>query len=55
MISNFHAKAIDGLPNARLAACFDMHGPAAERLAGETGCSAYTELDKFLSDARSMS
>jgi len=50
MISNFHAKAIADIRNARLAACFDMVPTAADRLAGETGCRPYTDLKKMLAD-----
>ncbi|MDO4630311.1 MAG: Gfo/Idh/MocA family oxidoreductase [Planctomycetia bacterium] len=50
MISNFHAKAIESLPNARLVACFDVYKPSAERLAENTGCKAYDNLDEMLAD-----
>ncbi len=50
MISGFHSKAIADLPQAKLSACFDMHAPAAERLAQETGCRPYSDLDQFLAD-----
>jgi predicted dehydrogenase len=50
MIANFHAKAIGDIRGAKLAACFDMVAPAADRLAGETGCQAYHDLDQMLAD-----
>lgn len=48
MISNFHAKAIADVPGARLVACFDTVGAAADRLASETGCRAYHNLRSML-------
>ena len=50
MIANFHAKAIADIRGARLAACFDMVAPAADRLAAETGCHAYHKLKDMLAD-----
>jgi len=50
MIANFHAKAIADIRGAKLAACFDMFPAAAERLASQTGCKAYGDLDKLLAD-----
>ncbi|MDO4575796.1 MAG: Gfo/Idh/MocA family oxidoreductase [Planctomycetia bacterium] len=50
MISNFHAKAIQSLPNARLVACFDVFEASAQRLSEATGCRAYTKLEDFLAD-----
>ena len=52
MISRFHAKAIADVPGAELVACFDMVAPAAEKLAAETGCQAYHDLDQMLADDR---
>jgi predicted dehydrogenase len=52
MIAGFHAKAIADLRGAHLAACFDTVPAAAERLAGQTGCRAYCELDAMLADPR---
>ncbi|MFQ5735017.1 MAG: Gfo/Idh/MocA family protein [Planctomycetaceae bacterium] len=51
MISNFHAKALAQIPDAELAACFDMVPAAADRLAGEQGCRAYHDLNAMLADA----
>jgi len=50
MISNFHAKAIADVRGAKLVAGFDTVAPAADRLAGETGCKAYYQLDDMLAD-----
>lgn len=50
MISNFHAKAIESLENARLVACYDVFKPSAERLAEQTGCRAYDNLDEMLAN-----
>ncbi len=52
MIANFHARAIAEIRGAKLSACFDMVAPAAERLAKETGCTAYSDLKKFLADPK---
>src|SRR5579863_8496966 len=52
MISRFHAHAIDDVKGARLVACFDAIAPAAERLAAETGCKAYHQLDEMLADPK---
>jgi UDP-N-acetyl-2-amino-2-deoxyglucuronate dehydrogenase len=50
MIANFHARAINDIPDARLVACFDTVPAAADRLATSTGCRAYHELDQLLGD-----
>jgi predicted dehydrogenase len=50
MISNFHAKAIADIPDAKLVACFDTIGASADRLAAATGCRAYHVLDAMLAD-----
>lgn len=50
MIANFHAKAIAEIRGAKLAACFDMYPASADRLAAETGCTAYHALDEMLAD-----
>ncbi len=48
MISRFHEKAIAEARGARLVACFDQFGSAADRLADEVGCRSYHELDAML-------
>jgi len=50
MISHFHARAIRDVRGARLIACYDTISAAAEKLAEETGCKAYRELDELLAD-----
>ena len=50
MIANFHAKAIADLKNAKLVACFDTFPNSADRLAKETGCRAYHNLDEMLAN-----
>lgn len=48
MISNFHAKAITDIPNARLVACYNPTLPKAEKFAAQYGIAAYTDLCKLL-------
>jgi predicted dehydrogenase len=48
MISNFHARAIDDVRGAKLVACYDAVPQAAQRLAEQTGCRAYTNLGRML-------
>jgi UDP-N-acetyl-2-amino-2-deoxyglucuronate dehydrogenase len=48
MIANFHARAIREIAGAKLLACFNPTVAKAEKLAGEFGCAAYTDLDKML-------
>jgi predicted dehydrogenase len=50
MISRFHAHAIEELKGAKLVACFDAVPQSADRLAAETGCRAYHQLDDMLAD-----
>jgi UDP-N-acetyl-2-amino-2-deoxyglucuronate dehydrogenase len=50
MIAHFHARAIADTRGAKLTACFDNIPAAADRLAQETGCKAYYDLDKMLAD-----
>ncbi len=52
MIANFHARAIADIRGAELAACFDVVPSSAERLAKETGCRPYSNLDHMLADPR---
>ena len=52
MISNFHAKAIADIEGASLVACFDAFPKSAQRLAGETGCTAYDDLEKMIADPK---
>jgi predicted dehydrogenase len=50
MISSFHARAIGDVRGAKLVACFDTVQASADRLAAETGCKAYYDLDRMLAD-----
>ncbi len=50
MISEFHAKAINDLPNGKLVAVFSRSAERAEKFANERGIKAYSQLDKFLDD-----
>jgi predicted dehydrogenase len=52
MIARFHAKAIADVKEAKLVACFDAFPAAADRLAGEAGCTAYHKLDAMLADPK---
>ena len=48
MISRFHAKAIEDLPNASLVGCWNRTPESATKLADETGCTAFETLDEML-------
>lgn len=50
MIAGFHARAIEDLRGARLAACFDERHAAARRFAEKEGCRAYPSLAEMLRD-----
>lgn len=50
MISNFHAKAIENIRGARIAACYDTFPAGAERFAAANNCRAYVNLDDMLAD-----
>ena len=50
MISHFHAKAIQDIRGASLAACISSRFESAEKLAAEYGATAYRELDAMLAD-----
>ncbi len=50
MIGNFHAKAINELPNAKLIAAFDQVEERAKTFADQYGIKAYSTLDRFLDD-----
>jgi predicted dehydrogenase len=52
MISTFHARAIADVMGAKLEACFDTRGEAAEKFAKANGCRAYTDLNKMLADPK---
>jgi len=48
VIASFHARAVAGLPNARLRAVADVAAEAAQRCAAEFGVDAYTDLGELL-------
>lgn len=50
MIGNHHAKAVKGLPNARLVGAFDTAEDRVMKFAQEHGVRGYTKLEEFLSN-----
>ena len=50
MIARFHAHAIADLKGAKLVGCFDTFSQSADRLAAETGCTAFHRLEDLLAD-----
>lgn len=50
MIGQFHAKAITAMTGGELLSVFDLRAEAAEKLAGEFGAKAYSDVDAFLAD-----
>lgn len=50
MIAQFHSKAIEAIPSAKLVACFDMVAERAEAFGKENGCQAYSNLDEMLAN-----
>lgn len=50
MIANFHAKAIQDLPDAKLVACYSRSFEKAEAFANTHGCKAYESLEEMLAD-----
>ena len=50
MIGNFHAKAITDMNGGTLHSVFDLNQERAEKLAGEFGAKAYSDMKEFLSD-----
>ncbi|MCM8535329.1 MAG: Gfo/Idh/MocA family oxidoreductase [Lentisphaeraceae bacterium] len=48
MISQFHAKAFEAMPNAELVAIFDRNGERAEAFAKENNCAAYADINEFV-------
>ena len=51
MIAQFHAKAIEAIPDAKLVACFDMVGERADSFGAENNCQAYSDLDEMLANS----
>lgn len=50
MIANFHAMAIEHIKGAKIVACFDNFGAAAERFAAANKCKKYDKLEDMLKD-----
>lgn len=50
MISRFHARAIADIKGAKLVACQSATPASADKLAAETGCKAYYDLQQMLAD-----
>ena len=50
MIGHFHAKAITAMTGGTLHSVFDLRQEAAEKLAGEYGGTAYSDMAEFLAD-----
>lgn len=50
-IAGIHAKVLTSLENSRLVAVYDKIPAAAERLAKQYNCRAYSKLDNFLADS----
>src|SRR5580692_861507 len=50
MIANFHAKAIEHIRGARIAACTDTLPASAERFAAANGCRAYSTVKEMVAD-----
>ena len=50
MIGHFHAKAITAMTGGTLHSVFDLRQEAAEKLAGEYGGTAYSDMAEFLAN-----
>jgi len=50
MIGHFHAKAITAMTGSSLHSVFDLRAEAADRLAGDYGAVAYSDISAFLAD-----
>ena len=50
MIGRFHAKAIQEMTGGELHSVFDLRAEGAEKLAGEFGAKAYSDITSFLAD-----
>ena len=51
-IADFHARAIKELDGCELVNCYHYREERANEFAKKHGCTAYTDLDKFLADDR---
>ena len=52
MISSFHAKAIEQIPEAEIVACYDMYAPSAEKFSDANRVTMYDTLDDMLGDSK---
>ncbi|MCC6884820.1 MAG: Gfo/Idh/MocA family oxidoreductase [Verrucomicrobiales bacterium] len=52
MIAKFHARAIQAMTGSELVSVYARRADAAEPIAAEFGCRAYTDLDAFLADPK---
>ena len=50
MIANFHAQAIEHIKGAKIVACYDAFGAAAEKFAAANKCQKYDTLEAMLKD-----
>ena len=50
MIGRFHAKAIQEMTGGELHSVFDLRAEGAEKLAGEFGAKAFSDITSFLAD-----
>jgi predicted dehydrogenase len=50
LIADFHARAIQAIPKAKLAACFSRDARKAQAFAGKYGCRGYSDMREFLAD-----
>ena len=50
MIGHFHAKAITAMTGGTLHSVFDLRQEAADKLAGEYGGKAFSDIAAFLAD-----
>ncbi len=48
LIAEFHAKALEEIPGAKLVACLDKFPDRAQAFAQKHGCQAYGDLEAFL-------
>lgn len=50
MIAQFHARAIEAIPNATLVGCYDAAPGRAATFAQENGCTPYEQLEEMLAN-----
>jgi predicted dehydrogenase len=54
-LGKFHARIYEGMPDVELVAIADVDGEAAERVAAECGCKAYTDASELLGQVDAVS